>query len=212
MRFEYLPDLRFAVIAGAVGSLCALVFLVWRTYSSGRRPYLAEPRAGATRGILYAFTTGMMPWEKESAGRHLPTFLAGIVYHVGILSLFYYVFSLVLHPALPLLLPVVGPLMAAGAGAGIGLLIKRAVSPHLRAISCGDDFVSNALVDACLLLAVGHLYFLRLETALLSSFLLLLIYLPLGKIRHCFFFFYTRILFGVFFGRRGVFPGPEKRT
>lgn len=212
MRFLHAPDLRFAVLAGAAGSLFVLLLLVWRTYHSGRRPYLSQPRGGEGRGVLYALTTGMMPWEKESAARHLPTFLAGILYHAGILSLFYYIFSLVLFTAPPFLLTFTGPLMAAGAGAGIGLLIKRAVSPHLRAISCGDDFVSNALVDACLVLAVGHLYLPRLETVLLSVFFLLLIYMPLGKIRHCFFFFYTRILFGAFFGRRGVFPGPEKRT
>lgn len=152
----------------------------------------------------------MMPWEKESAGRHLPTFVAGIVYHTGILSLFYYVFRLVLFPALPPLLPIVMPLMVAGAMAGAGLVIKRATHKHLRALSCGDDFISNALVDVSLVLAIGHIYRPQLETVLLSAFLLLLIYAPIGKIRHCFFFFYTRILFGVFFGRRGVFPGPQR--
>ena len=207
-----LPVLRFAVVAAALGSLFALLFLVWRTHSAGRSPNLALPRASAGRGVLYAFTTGMMPWEKESAARHLPTFLAGIVYHAGILGLFCYVLSLVLfHASSPRLL-FVQPLMAAGAVAGIGLLIKRAVKPHLRALSIGDDFVSNALVDVCLILAVSHWHFQRLEAALLSAFLLLLIYAPLGKIRHCFFFFYTRILFGAFFGRRGVFPGPQRLT
>jgi hypothetical protein len=201
--------LRYAVMAGAAGSLCALLFLVWRTYHSGRRPYLSLARAGAGRGVLYAFTTGMMPWEKESAARHLPTFLAGIIYHAGILSLFYYIFCLLFLPSFPLLL-FVRPLMAAGAAAGIGLLVKRTVKPHLRALSCGDDFISNALVDVCLVLAVFHIYSPQLETALLFTFLLLLVYAPIGKIRHCFFFFYTRILFGVFFGRRGVFPGPQR--
>jgi len=32
------------------------------------------------------------------------------------------------------------------------------------------------------------------------------LYIPVGKIRHCFFFFYSRILFGLFYGRRGVLP------
>ena len=35
---------------------------------------------------------------------------------------------------------------------------------------------------------------------------LLLAYAPLGKIRHCLFFFTTRSAFGTFFGRRGTYP------
>jgi hypothetical protein len=34
------------------------------------------------------------------------------------------------------------------------------------------------------------------------------IYVPLGKIRHCLYFFFSRIFFGKFFGRRAVFPHP----
>ena len=34
--------------------------------------------------------------------------------------------------------------------------------------------------------------------------IVVLLYVPVGKIRHCFFFFYSRILFGMFFGRRKV--------
>ena len=37
----------------------------------------------------------------------------------------------------------------------------------------------------------------------------MLIYLPLGKIRHCLYFFFSRTFFGKFFGRRGVLPHPE---
>jgi hypothetical protein len=35
------------------------------------------------------------------------------------------------------------------------------------------------------------------------------VYVPLGKIRHCLYFFFSRIFFGKFFGRRGVLPHPE---
>jgi hypothetical protein len=34
------------------------------------------------------------------------------------------------------------------------------------------------------------------------------VYVPLGKIRHCLYFFFSRIFFGKFFGRRAVFPHP----
>jgi hypothetical protein len=35
------------------------------------------------------------------------------------------------------------------------------------------------------------------------------VYVPLGKIRHCLYFFFSRTFFGKFFGRRAVFPHPE---
>jgi hypothetical protein len=34
----------------------------------------------------------------------------------------------------------------------------------------------------------------------------LFLYVPLGKIRHCFFFFAARCHMGAHFGRRGTFP------
>jgi hypothetical protein len=34
-------------------------------------------------------------------------------------------------------------------------------------------------------------------------------YVPLGKIRHCLYFFFSRTFFGKFFGRRAVYPHPE---
>jgi hypothetical protein len=37
----------------------------------------------------------------------------------------------------------------------------------------------------------------------------MLVYIPLGKIRHCLYFFFSRTFFGKFFGRRAVFPHPQ---
>jgi hypothetical protein len=35
------------------------------------------------------------------------------------------------------------------------------------------------------------------------------IYVPLGKVRHCLYFFFSRLFFGKFFGRRAVLPHPQ---
>jgi hypothetical protein len=40
----------------------------------------------------------------------------------------------------------------------------------------------------------------------MTEAVLLLVYAPLGKIRHCLFFFSTRSQLGAFFGRRGTYP------
>jgi len=76
----------------------------------------------------------------------------------------------------------------------------------LRGISCPDDFAANVLVDLLLAAAIASLWIPGADAVLLATAALLFLYIPLGKIRHCFFFFYSRILFGIFFGRRGVLP------
>ena len=44
------------------------------------------------------------------------------------------------------------------------------------------------------------------EKAFVGVSIALAVYVPLGKIRHCLFFFPTRYFFGSYFGRRGVLP------
>ena len=38
----------------------------------------------------------------------------------------------------------------------------------------------------------------------------MLIYVPLGKIRHCIYFFFSRRFFGLFVGRRAVIHHPRR--
>jgi hypothetical protein len=40
---------------------------------------------------------------------------------------------------------------------------------------------------------------------------LMLVYAPLGKIRHCLYYAYSRLFFGKFFGRRAVLPATHSR-
>jgi hypothetical protein len=40
----------------------------------------------------------------------------------------------------------------------------------------------------------------------MAAAIVLLLYVPLGKIRHCLFFFATRYHTGIYFGRRGTLP------
>jgi hypothetical protein len=66
--------------------------------------------------------------------------------------------------------------------------------------------VSNLLVNIVLAAALLVTYSFVSQAVLFWTVIALSLYIPLGKIRHCVFFFYTRILFGAFFGRRGVLP------
>ena len=203
---------KILTAASALFCLAALIGLVRRTRAAGKNEFFSAPRTGSLGGVVYAFGRGMMPWEKESAGKHLPTFGGGILYHAAIFLALFYLSWIMVHPPVRTdLLPVFRLALAAGAAAGSALLVKRLVRPHLRRLSCPDDYAANLLVDLFLLLALAHTFRPALEPWLLLAAILLFLYMPLGKIRHCFFFFYTRILFGAFFGRRGVYPHPPSQ-
>lgn len=199
--------LRYVVFVAFVVSLGLLTIQALGTLRFGRRRLYSEARGSRWNGVAYAFGRGMMPWEKESAAKHLPTYIAGMSYHAGIFSAVFYALSLAvsvrLGPAPSLVLQI---LMAAGFLAGAGLLVKRTIKPEIRHISCPDDYAANLITDIFILSGLLAVRFEALETVFLLAAAVTFLYMPLGKIRHCFFFFYSRFLFGSYFGRRGVLP------
>ncbi len=155
----------------------------------------------------------MMPWEKESARQHLVTYFSGFIYHFGIFAGLFYLFISLLNLAIPVLIfKLIQILLLCGLICGLGLLVKRGVYSHMRYISCPDDFVANTLVDGFMLLALLDTLFVGVQVYFWGMAIIMFLYIPMGKIRHCFFFFYSRILFGAFFGRRGVFPREQKTS
>jgi len=203
-----LPLLRILTLTAALFCLCSLTMLVLRTHALGEKKFFSRPHGSAAAGVVYALGKGMLPWEKESAGKHLPTFIGGIFYHAAIFLTLLYLLWIVILSVPPFPVWAFRIAAAVGVGSGAALLGKRAFKSHLRRLSCPDDFFANFFVDIFLLLALLHSFYPAAEAWLLVAAILLFLYIPLSKIRHCFFFFYTRILFGIFFGRRGVFPQP----
>jgi hypothetical protein len=206
-RYFKMFYLRLGVFVSFGLSLILLTYLVLHTFCFGKRRLHSKAEAARWKGVAYAFSLGMLPWEKESAAKHLPTYVAGIFYHTGIFAAIFYVLFWAASLSLSeVILSFFRALLAVGFICGTGLLLKRAVKRQMRYISCPDDFAANILVD--LFILSGFLSSLR--TAAIPIFCILAIltflYMPLGKIRHCFFFFYSRILFGSYFGRRGVLP------
>ena len=117
--------------------------------------------------------------------------------HLGLFAAFFSVFRPGRVPAL---------LALAGAAAGLGLLVRRGVQPHLRGLSSADDVLSNLLVTGFAGLAGATLVLPGASRFLPWAGAALLVYLPLGKLRHSVFFFLSRYHLGAFFGRRGTFP------
>jgi len=181
-----------------------------RTFGFGHPRYHSRAQGSAGKGLVYAFGRGMI--EKESVTLHRPTFFGGLAYHGAIFAGMAYLFWLVLKISAVPPAWFFGPVLLAGTGIGLALLVKRVKGPHLRKLSCPDDFFANVLVDMFLALAFLHLFFPALEPFLFGLAIFLFLYLPLGKIRHCFFFFYTRMIFAVHYGRRGSLPGSSREV
>jgi len=202
--------LRLGVVLSAIYCLIALTILVARTFSFGKQPTYAKAQGSAAKGVVYAFGQGMLPWEKESASKHLPTFFAGILYHAGIFAAIFFLITALLLFKLPdVAIRIVRLLAVIGLLSGIGLLVKRFALPYMKFISCLDDYIANILVGLLLLSTILATYYYVLQFAMMAVAITLLLYIPVGKIRHCVFFFYSRILFGTFFGRRGTLPHPS---
>jgi hypothetical protein len=204
--------LKYGVITSCFVSVVSLSILVLKTFSFGKKPLYAEPGGDVKKGIIYAFGKGMLPWEKESAVNHLPSYIGGILYHLGVFGALLYLMAVIIPIGLPyLVVTFVRILLLVGIFSGGGLLLKRILSPKMRVLSCPDDFTANIIVDIFMLAAFFHTFFPGLTPLFFLVAIVMFLYMPLGKIRHCFFFFYIRILFGMFYGRRNIFPpkGPK---
>jgi hypothetical protein len=172
---------------------------------SVRRPLFAVPIGDSAAGVRYAFTTAFLPWAKESASGHLPSYVAGIVYHLGIFAMLArLVLTLVPLAVPPVAAQPLAVLFALALACGLGLLVKRQVSAPLRAISVPDDLVANLLVDASLALACASSRVPGVVPLFQLIGAALLLYAPLGKLRHMLFLVTSRRLWGQYYGRRGV--------
>ena len=199
--------LRLAVGLAAAGCLAGLLAQVAGLRRRGVPILHAEPAGSGSRGIRYAFTAGMAPGAKESATRNPWSYGAGLLYHLGVFAALALLGFRLVAPVATAPWPLAwGVVLAAGLLAGVALLAKRAGSAALRAISCPDDFGANLLVDLFLGISAASLAAPALVPAVFGTAILLFVYIPMGKIRHCFFFFYCRTMLGAFMGRRGAFP------
>jgi len=204
---QFIPVLKYAVIISFFISVISLSILVLMTFSFGKRPLYAEPKGDVKKGIVYAFGKGLMPWEKESALKHLPSYIGGILYHLGILAGGFYLLVTLVPIDLPtLVLLFMRIVLLLGVISGVALLLKRILSKQMRVLSCPDDFAANIIVNIFVLAALLHTFYPGITHLFFLAAVIMFLYMPLGKIRHCFFFFYIRILFGMFYGRRDIFP------
>jgi hypothetical protein len=198
----------------ALAGLVAGLFGIYFRYTETKRrlvPADNSPIKGSIpHGIQYAFTTGMMPWAKESTRIHMLAYLRGIGFHVGIFAAIGAVLISPFWGSLPALLSqALFWLLLLGAILGAVGGIMRLAEQNLRGLSLPDDHFAVWLTT--LFIATAALALLN-EALMVPMYILsaiTFVYVPLGKIRHCLYFFFSRLLFGKFFGRRAVFPHPS---
>ncbi|MCL5075816.1 MAG: hypothetical protein M1136_09265 [Chloroflexi bacterium] len=205
---------RLMVVLAFIAFVTGLMVRLRPLFTRTSKRDLSTPRGSALRGVLYAFTLGMAPWEKESTRIHWVAYLRGIFFHLGIFAGFAVLLLSLGVPLDVLRTPPFAPLrwfflLLTGLGTlcGAGAIIWRYVDKGERALSTPDDYFSAFLVT--FFVAAAFLTVLGANTLLvfyiISAIMLALI--PFTKIRHFIYFFFAKYFFGMQFGHRGVLKG-----
>ena len=196
-----------------ISLIAFLICCISLTYHFIRLIRLGSPkdfsikRGNLKSAIFYSFLGAMNPLKKESAYLHLPTYAAGIMYHIGtfisIAIFFLFLFNISFSYTFQWVLIC---LLIASSISGLGIFMKRIIIKKLRFLSNPDDYISNLLVTTFQLFT---LIVIVNETFTPYYFIcagLLLLYLPLGKLKHSLYFFAARYHLGFFYGWRGIWP------
>lgn len=201
---EWYHWLALASLVICVGSL---LFHLIRLIRLGNPKDYSTPLGNPNAAMGYAFTGSMSPAKKESAFLHLPTYTAGIFYHLGtFLSIFIFFMLLFNFKIEGLIIWAFSFCLIISGISGLGILVKRILKPQMRTLSNVDDYISNLLVTIFHFITVSAI----VDSALLPVYFvmasLLLLYIPVGKLKHTIYFFAARYQLGIFYGWRGVWP------
>lgn len=192
-------------------ALFSLLYMTRKLLKLGKPSDFAEARGSIEEGVAYANTEAMSPKNKESAYLHLPTYLSGIFFHLGTFACIFVFLCSFLISAFAWDLPsflywIFAVFVSISALCGLGLFIKRLLSKKLNSFSSLDDYLSNGLTT---LFQFGTALALFNQNFGICYYLiasLLLLYMPLGKLKHLVYYFSARYHLGVFYGSRGVWP------
>lgn len=203
-------------IAGMVYRLVRVIFLGWS-------PDRVPPKGSKLGGAVISFLKGMLIWPfvpfvKNTFNRNPLIYLAGGLFH---LSLFVVVVLGTAHMLVwksllgfgwrTLPVPIVDWMAAVGIVAIIALFINRLVNPVLKLITGPAEWMNLLVVFIPMVtgyMMTHHLWF-RYEVLFslhMISVNLLLIWIPLSRISHFMFYFFSKAIHGADFGKRAVTP------
>ena len=185
---------------------------IFRIYSNPNFKDPSQAKQPGSAGITYSFTGAMSPLKKESAFLHYPTYIAGILFHLGT---FFSFLLVLLHLLNVTFQETVATLsfcfLILTALSGVGIFIKRIAKPMMRQSSTPEDYFSNAVVTLFQILTAVTLRRPEIIPFWIGYTGFLLLYIPVSKLRHAIYFFFARLYLGIFYGKRGVWPPARKQ-
>ena len=203
--------------------IAGMAYRLVRVLALGWKMDRVQAKGSKAGGVAVSFAKGLLiwpfvPWVKNTFSRNPIMYLAGGLFHLG---LFVVIFLGTAHmlawksligfgwPTLPL--PIVDWLAAGAIVAMIALLINRFVNPVLKLLSGPAEWLYWLVVFAPMVtgyLMTHHLWF-AYETLFSLHMLavdVLLIWIPLSRISHFMFYFFSKAIHGADFGKRAVAP------
>jgi len=166
---DYLPIISLFAFVWCI-AFCLIHF--FRLVKLGKVKELSQKSGNVTKSVIYSNTSAMLPNQKESAYKHLPTFTAGVIFHLGtFLALLFFV-SLFFKPLTICLLMIywwrvtafLTCFLLASSLCGFSLFVKRLFSKKLKPFSNADDYFSIGIVTlfqlfSFLIFAINVLFF-----------------------------------------------------
>lgn len=195
----------------------ALAWLaVWyaiKIYKVARLPMTWErgmPKGNAATGVLSSYAAIFLPWLMESSKKHFWRWVEYAAYHIGALIAILNTFTTPFLPGL-MIQPVriiFGALIIPAIGLGLVKIIRRVVTPEMRAINTFEDYFALVAVEIFLFLAVMALFINSPMWRTLYFFFTaaFLFYLPFSKISHYIYVLFAGVVTGSRYGWRGVRP------
>jgi hypothetical protein len=219
LRFFRGPFFTISLIIFVGGMAYRLIRIVFLGWPRDR----VESRGSKLVGVVRSYLKGVLvlpfiPWVRRTFGKNALTYIAGGLFH---LSLFLVIFFGTPHmlvwkslfgfgwPTLPS--PVVDWLAAIGVASLLVLLVNRLTHPVLKLITRSPVWVNWALVFLPFLTgyAMTHHLLFRYEVLFSLHMItvdILLIWIPLGRISHFLFYFFSKTIHGAQAGKRAVAP------
>jgi hypothetical protein len=182
-----------------------------------------ESRGSKAVGIFRTYLKGLVlfpfiPWVKRTFVKNSLTYIGGGLFHLSLVLVIFFATPHMLvwksllgfgWPTLPL--PVADWLSAIGIIALLVLLVNRLTHPVLKLITKGPLWLNWTLVFLPFVTgyAMTHHILFRYEVIFSLHMItvdVLLIWIPLGRISHFLFYFFSRTIHGAQAGKRAVTP------